>query len=264
MDKLLRIRNLRVEFGPGAKTNTAVEQADLDIGRNETLVLAGESGSGKTITALSITKVLPASARIISGSILFEDSDLLRLDEESLVRIRGGKIAYVFQEPVSYLNPVYTIARQIAETITQHQGKSRQEAIKEAISLLAKVKIRDPERAAFSYPHQLSGGMNQRAFIAMALACRPRLLIADEPTTSLDVLMETEILNLLMNLKQEQGFSLLFITHNLSIANRIADRICIMHRGRVVEEGSRESIFNSPRHAHTRELISAYERIKRA
>jgi oligopeptide transport system ATP-binding protein len=185
----------------------------------------------------------------------------LRLEERELNRLRGKEIAYIFQEPVTYLNPVYTIGEQIIETVIMHQGKGRAEAWAEALELLRLVRINDPERVMRDYPHQLSGGMNQRAFIAMSLACKPRLLIADEPTTALDVTIEAQILELLMELKARIGFSLLFITHNLSIAKRIADRICVMYKGEIVECGERETVFRSPRHFHTRELIAAYEKI---
>lgn len=263
MNNLLEIRNLKINFYRDSKIITAVDGLNLDIGFNEVVVLAGESGSGKTITALSITKVLPQGAEIVSGSVNFDGYDLLKLDGISLIKIRGKEIAYIFQEPTSFLNPVYTIGNQIIEAIMLHQNKTKKDAFKEATDLLIQVRIKEPERISLNYPHQLSGGMNQRAFIAMALACKPKLLIADEPTTSLDVVMEAEILNLLLNFKKKMGFSLLFITHNLSIARRIADRICIMYRGKIVEEGRRETIFESPKHFHTQELICAYEKIGR-
>lgn len=260
---MLEIRDLKVDFCRDRQRITAVDGVNLDVNCAEVLVLAGESGSGKSVTALAITKILPANARIVSGKVIFESLDLLRQDESALRNIRGAKIAYIFQEPTSYLNPVYTIGNQIAEAIMLHQDKARKEAYQEAGELLSQVKIKHPQRVLFDYPHQLSGGMNQRAFIAMALASKPRLLIADEPTTSLDVTIEAEILNLLMDLRKKLGFSLLFITHNLSIAKRIADRICIMHEGKIVEQGSPEAVFNSPQHFHTRELIHAYEKIGR-
>jgi ABC-type dipeptide/oligopeptide/nickel transport system ATPase component len=263
MGKLLEIRNLKVDFILDKNVITAIEQADFYINQDEVLVLAGESGSGKTITALSITKNLPVNAKIIRGSIVFNGEDLLGMNEKNLVKIRGEKIAYIFQEPTAYLNPVYTVGNQIMETLMLHQQLDKKSAYIQAKELLSLVRLNDPERVLFDYPHQLSGGMNQRVFIAMALACKPVLLIADEPTTSLDVTVEAQILKLLMELKNKMGFSLLFITHNLSIAKRIADRICVMYKGKVVEEGTREAIFNSPEHFHTKELISAYERISK-
>lgn len=261
MNNLLEIKNLKVNFYLNDNIITAVDGANLDMAAGEILVLAGESGSGKTITALSITRNLPVNAEIASGSINFRGRDLLKLDESSLINIRGKEIAYIFQEPTSFLNPVFTVGDQIIEAIRLHQDKTKQQASRETAELLDLVKIKESQRVLLDYPHQLSGGMNQRVFMAMALACKPKLLIADEPTTSLDVTIESQILNLLMDLKKTIGFSLLFITHNLSIAHRIADRICIMYEGKIVEEGSREKIFNSPRHFHTQELISAYEKI---
>ncbi len=263
MDNLLEVKNLKVNFYLEKQVITAVEAVSLHIKSGEILLLAGESGSGKTVASLAITKIIPASARIISGRVIFEGQDLLNMDENSLRRVRGAKIAYIFQEPASYLNPVYSIGNQILEAIILHQNKTRKEALKIAAELLGLVRIKDPQRVLFDYPHQLSGGMNQRVFLAMALACRPRLLIADEPTTALDVTTEAEILQLLLDLKEEMGFSLLFITHNLSIAKRIADRICVMYKGKAVEEGNREKIFSNPQHFHTKELLSAYEKIGR-
>ncbi len=263
MDNLLEIRNLKVQFFLGSRTFAAVNGADLDIRGGETLVLAGESGSGKTVTALSITRMLPPNGAILEGRIRFNGEDVLAMDEESLRGVRGKEIAYIFQEPASYLNPVITVGDQIAEAVMLHQRKTKQEAGREAERLLGLVKIEDPRRVSLDYPHQLSGGMNQRAFIAMSLACRPRLLIADEPTTSLDVTIEAQILALLMELKAALGFSLLFITHNLSIAKRIADRVCVMYRGKVVETAATSELFTSPRHFHTKELIAAYEKIGR-
>jgi len=261
MSNILEIRNLKVNFYLPHQTITAVEEVNLDIKKDEIVVLAGESGSGKTITALSITRLIPPNARIISGSIKFNNENLLGLEESRLIGIRGRGIAYIFQEPVSFLNPLYTVAEQIAEAVMLHKNKTKKESILEAKALLEMVKIKDAEKVLFDYPHQLSGGMNQRVFIAMALAFQPRLLIADEPTTSLDVTTEAEILNLLLQLKNELGFSLLFITHNLSIARKIADRVCIMHNGKIVEEGAWEDIYHSPKHFHTKELIEAYEKI---
>lgn len=261
MKNLLEIRELKVIFCLENKIITALDGVNLDVGNNEVMVLAGESGSGKSVTALSVTKILPQNAKITSGTIKFAGSSLSGLDELSLVKIRGREIAYIFQEPTSFLNPVYAVGWQVAEAIVLHQKKPKKDAESEAMGLLKAVKIKDAERVFFDYPHQLSGGMNQRVFIAMALASKPRLLIADEPTTSLDVTIEAEILQLLLDLKKEMGFSLLFITHNFSIARRIADRISIMHKGKVVESGSCKGIFEGPVHFHTKELIDAYEKI---
>ena len=258
---LLEIRNLKVVFNLNNQAIAAVDGVDLDIKEDETLVLAGQSGSGKTITCLSVTRILPAAANIESGSIKFKGEELLKLDEEGLRRIRGKEIAYIFQEPVAYLNPVFNIGSQITEAIMLHQNKSRKEALQEAEKLMRLVKIKEPRQNLLAYPHNLSGGMNQRVMIAMALACKPKLLVADEPTTSLDVTTEAEILKLLCELKKDLGFSLLFITHSLSVAHRIADRIAVMYQGKIVEQGSRDEVFSSPKHFHTKELIAAYEKI---
>lgn len=261
MANLLEIKGLKVNFYLGAQVITAVREVNLSIGINETVVLAGESGSGKSVSALAIVNILPKNAKIISGDILFCGKNLLALNETELISIRGKEIAYIFQEPSTYLNPVYSIGNQIIEAVVLHQGKNKKEAYIEAAKLLELVQIKDPKRVLADYPHQLSGGMNQRVFLAMALACEPKLLIADEPTTSLDVTVEAQILQLLKDLKKELGFSLLFITHNLSIADRIADRICIMHQGKIVEEGPKERIFTNSEHFHTKELLAAYEKI---
>ncbi len=261
MGKLLEIRNLKVSFYLGHNVINAVDGVNLDIAEKEVLVLAGESGSGKSVTALSITRILPPNAKVLCGSVNFSGRDLLSLEERELTKIRGREIAYIFQEPTSFLNPVYTIGNQIMETIALHQNKNKKEAYKEALELLTLAKIKDPRRVLADYPHQLSGGMNQRVFIAMSLACNPKLLVADEPTTSLDITIESQILELLLELKERIGFSLLFITHNLSIAKKIADRVCIMYKGKIVEEAQCLRIFEFPKHMHTRELIKAYEKI---
>jgi peptide/nickel transport system ATP-binding protein len=261
MANLLEVKNLKVDFQLDNRIIHAVEGVDLRLDKNETVVLAGESGSGKTITALALTRILPPNAKIISGEVMLEGNNIIDLNERNFSFIRGSKIAYIFQEPTSYLNPVYTIGEQIVEVMIQHQGLSRQEAGVKARELLGQVQISEPVRVFNSYPHQLSGGMNQRVFIAMSLACNPAILIADEPTTSLDVTIEAQILKLLVELKEKIGFSLLFITHNLAIAKKIAARIYVMYQGKVVEEGLTAEIFNNPKHFHTQELIAAYQKI---
>lgn len=261
MEHLLKIKNLRVEFLTEKGMATAVRDASLFVQPGETVVLAGESGSGKSMTAMAVAGLLPAGGMVTKGAIYFRGDDVTVYDERRMEKLRGGEIAYIFQEPASYLDPVYTVGAQIGEALCLHRGCSSREAREEAVKLLGLVQIREPLRVFDSYPHQLSGGMNQRVFIAMALACRPRLLIADEPTTSLDVTVEDQIIRLLGELKARLGFSMLFITHNLAIARRIADRIFIMYRGEVVETGDRERIFGLPQHEHTKELIAAYEKI---
>ena len=261
MNKLLDIKDLSINFRIKNEELRVVDKANLFVLEGETLVLAGESGSGKTILSLAITKILPEGAYVSGGDIYFENKKVLRFNEKDLSDLRGRKIAYIFQEPTSYLNPVYTIGNQITEAILLHQRTSRKKAESETLDLLRMVRISEPKRVFFSYPHQLSGGMNQRAFIAMALASKPSLLIADEPTTSLDVSTESQILELLAELKTKIGFSTLFITHNLSVAKKIADRVSIMYRGSIVETSNIKEIFSSPVQTHTRELLYAYEKI---
>ncbi len=263
MQQLLQIKNLKVGFTVGQQKFLAVDQVNLDIQANETVVLAGESGSGKSITSLAICKLLPVSAKILEGQIIFKERDLVEASEKELTEIRGKSVAYIFQEPSSFLNPVYTVGKQLIEPIILHQHKSFLEAKEIILDLLNEVKISDPKRVFASYPHQLSGGMNQRVFIAMALACRPELLIADEPTTALDVTIEKQIIELLMQLQKKYKYSLLFITHNLSIARKIASRVFVMHKAKLVEANRTQEIFSNPQHFHTKELIAAYEKVGR-
>lgn len=261
MGKLLEIKDLCVSFAINKQKIIAVDGASLDVGENEIVGLAGESGSGKTITALSISRILPPKAEITNGEIIFRGTDLLKSDENALRDIRGKEIAYIFQEPAAYLNPVMTVGEQILEAVVLHQSFDQAKAKEHVLELLRLVKIPEPNERYFAYPHQLSGGMNQRVMLAMALACKPSLLIADEPTTALDVTIEAAILDLLVELKQKFGFSMLFITHNLSVLYRIADRIFVMYKGKTVESGSKDEIFRNPKHAHTRELIDAYMKV---
>ncbi len=260
---LLSVRDLSVTFGRGAGEVAAARGVSFDIGRGETLVMAGESGSGKTVTSLAICGLLPEGVASVSGSALFDGEELIGMPPERLRSFRGGRIAYIFQEPSSFLNPVYSIGEQIAEAVRLHRGAGRAAALRETVKLLEMSGISDAQRAARSYPHQLSGGMNQRAAISMALACKPELLVADEPTTSLDMTTEAEIIGLLMRLKQEMRFSLLFITHNLAIAERIADKVAVMFKGELVENRKKDELFACPEHAHTRELLAAYEKVGR-
>ncbi len=261
MNNLLTVENLSVEFILPEKRFYAVKDVSFSIARNETVVLAGESGSGKSVTAASLVRLLPANAHIRSGEVIYDGEDLLRIQASRLTRVRGRQIAYVLQEPAAYLNPVYTVGDQIVESVLTHQSLGLAQARREMIELLERVRIGDARRVARSYPHQLSGGMNQRAFIAMSLACKPRLLIADEPTTALDVTIERQILELLRALQKDMGFSMLFITHNLSIARKIADRVIVMYHGTAVEDAPTNEVFSTPRHSHTKELIEAYKKI---
>ena len=251
MKLLLQIKNLKVEFPRGREMVRVIDGVNLEIYEGEVLVLAGESGSGKSLTALSVTKLLPENARITSGEIIFQGKDLLKLNEKELEGIRGRDISYIFQEAAASLNPVLTIGSQIVESIILHQDKTKKEAEALALELLQSVRLPHPGQIFRGYPHQLSGGMNQRVMTAMALCSLPRLLIADEPTTALDVTIEKEIIRMLLELKTRFNFSILFITHNLALAERLAGRIAIMYQGRIVEKT----------HPHALELAEAVIRL---
>ena len=261
MGNLLSLKNLSVEFRKNKQRICAVKEANLVIKENEIVGLVGESGSGKTISTLAITRILPRNAQIVSGEAIFEGRDLLKMEESRLRDVRGGKIAYIFQEPAMYLNPLLTVGYQIAEAVVVHQNKDKVSAGEEAARLLSEVVMPNPSEVFFDYPHQLSGGMNQRVMIAQALASNPRLLIADEPTTSLDADTEEEILGLILDLQKEIGFSSLFITHNLGLIRKLCRRVYVMYKGRIVEEGDIDGIFNNPRHEHTKALVNAYLRL---
>jgi len=255
---LLSVRDLSVAFAQGGRETLAVDHVSFDIARGETVALVGESGSGKSVSALSVLKLLPyPPASHPSGSILFNGDDLLAKDEKALRRVRGNKITMIFQEPMTSLNPLHTIERQVGEVLSLHQGMSAEQARARTLALLAEVGIREPEKRLGAYPHQLSGGQRQRVMIAMALANEPDLLIADEPTTALDVTVQAQILELLAKLKAKKGMSMLFITHDLGIVRRIADRVCVMTKGRIVESGPTKQIFANPQHEYTRHLLAA-------
>ncbi len=255
---LLSVRDLSVAFLQGGKVSTAVDHISFDIAKGETVALVGESGSGKSVSALSVLKLLPyPPASHPSGQILFGGQDLLKLDERQLRSVRGNKITMIFQEPMTSLNPLHTIERQIGEILRLHQGMGEAQARKRTVELLNEVGIREPEKRLDAYPHQLSGGQRQRVMIAMALANEPELLIADEPTTALDVTVQAQILELLAKLKTKNGMSMLFITHDLGIVRKIADRVCVMTKGKIVETGPTREIFANPQHAYTRHLLAA-------
>ena len=260
-EPLLAIENLSVSFRTGQGPFQAVSGVDLEIFPGEVVALVGESGSGKSVTALSIARLVADGAiHSMAGRILFRGADLLSMAEADLLKMRGSKIAYVFQEPATALNPVFTVAYQIEESIRLHRGSS---TTRHSVSdLLQAVGIRDPQRVADSYPHQLSGGQQQRVMLAIALACDPELLIADEPTTALDVTVQAQILDLLKSLQRSRGLSLLLITHNLAIAARMADRICVMYAGQQVEIGPAEQVVASPAHPYTRALLDAVPRLR--
>ena len=267
---ILQISGLRAVFRIAGRDIAAVQDVDLTIGSGETVALVGESGSGKSVTSLSIIGLLPRKiGKIADGSISVRRRDgslteLTGLDQESLRRVRGNDIGIVFQEPMTSLNPVYTIGEQIAEPIRIHLGRSHREAATEAVRLLSQVGIPDPARRAEQYPHELSGGMRQRATIAMALACNPTLLIADEPTTALDVTIQAQILDLLATLQAERGMGILFVTHNLGVVAEIADRVAVMYAGRIVETGPVSEVFAHPRHPYTAGLMRSVPKLGQA
>ena len=257
-ETLLDIRDLSVAFHQGGKTSVAVDKVSFTINRGETLALVGESGSGKSVTALSVMKLLPyPAASHPGGEIRFKGQELLAASERDLRAVRGNDITMIFQEPMTSLNPLHTVEQQIGEILALHRPMSVSEAREEIISLLTRVGIREPESRLASYPHQLSGGQRQRVMIAMALANRPELLVADEPTTALDVTVQAQILELLAGLKNEHGMAMLFITHDLGIVRKFADTVCVMTGGKIVERGPTEEIFANPQHEYTRKLLAA-------
>ncbi|SDO37041.1 ABC transporter ATP-binding protein [Phyllobacterium sp. OV277] len=255
---LLSVRDLSVAFTQNGRQSIAVDHISFDIAQGETVALVGESGSGKSVSALSILKLLPyPPASHPSGQILFNGQDLLDSDEDDLRRVRGNDITMIFQEPMTSLNPLHSIEKQIVEVLKLHQGMGDKAAKQRTLALLNEVGIREPEKRLDAYPHQLSGGQRQRVMIAMALANKPKLLIADEPTTALDVTVQAQILQLLADLKKAQGMSMLFITHDLGIVRKIADRVCVMTKGKIVETGPTKEIFDNPQHDYTRHLLAA-------
>ncbi|MDX8453101.1 ABC transporter ATP-binding protein [Mesorhizobium sp. VK9D] len=255
---LLSVQDLSVAFAQGGKQSIAVDRVSFDIAKGETLALVGESGSGKSVSALSVLKLLPyPAASHPSGKILFNGADLLSANEKALRGVRGNKVTMIFQEPMTSLNPLHTIEQQIVEVLQLHQGLRDAPARARTLELLTEVGIRDPQKRLDAYPHQLSGGQRQRVMIAMALANEPELLIADEPTTALDVTVQAQILELLAKLKSRKGMSLLFITHDLGIVRRIADRVCVMTKGKIVESGPTKEIFANPQHDYTKHLLAA-------
>jgi len=260
-EPLLSVRDLSIAFRQGGRETLAVDRVSFDIGKGETLALVGESGSGKSVTALSILKLLPyPAAHHPTGSIIFKGQDFVPLTEREMRRVRGDDITIVFQEPMTSLNPLHTIEKQIGEILLLHRGLSGAAARARTIEVLSQVGIPDPQSRLKAYPHQLSGGQRQRVMIAMALANEPDLLIADEPTTALDVTVQAQIIALLKDVKKRLGMSLLFITHDLGVVRKIADRVCVMKDGKIVEHGTVERIFAAPEHPYTRALMAAEPR----
>jgi oligopeptide/dipeptide ABC transporter ATP-binding protein len=260
-DNILEIDRLSTHFDTAAGAVKAVNDVSFRIERGTTVALVGESGSGKSITSLSIMRLVPPPGRIVSGRIIFNGRDLLGIDEDQMRRLRGSEIAMIFQDPMSSLNPVFTVGSQIAEAVELHEGLDRRQAWSKAVGMMEQVKIPDAERRAKDYPHQLSGGMRQRVMIAMALSCKPELLIADEPTTALDVTIQAEILDLLRALKDDFDLSMLLITHDLGVVAETADRVAVMYAGQVVEEAPVRELFKEPRHPYTEGLLRSAPRL---
>ena len=264
-DKLLDVKDLQVYFDTDEGTVKAVDGVSFHIDKGETLAVVGESGSGKSVTSLAIMRLIPTPpGRFAGGEILFGGQNLLKKSEREMRRIRGNEISMIFQEPMTSLNPVYTVGDQIAEAIVLHQKKSQRQAMKMAVEMLDLVGIPEPQKRVKNYPHQMSGGMRQRVMIAMALSCGPKLLIADEPTTALDVTIQAQILDLMNKLQKEIGMSILFITHDLGVVAEMADRVVVMYAGRAVEEAEVEEIFLRPKMPYTLGLLNSIPRVDKA
>ena len=258
----LDIQNLKVSFATPKGKLTAVNGISFHLNQGETLALVGESGCGKTVSALSILRLLPEPpAEISSGKILFAGQNLLSLKAKALQDLRGRSISMIFQDPMTSLNPVLTIGEQMAETLLRHTTMNRQEALQKSANLLSRVELPSPKEKLKHYPHQLSGGMRQRVMIAMALACSPKVLIADEPTTALDVLIQAQILELLENLKKETGMSIIIITHDLGVVAEIAQRVLVMYAGEIVESGPARALLDNPLHPYTKGLIASVPKL---
>ena len=257
-ETVLDVKNLHTVFFTNSGLFKAVDDVSFMVRRGETLAIVGESGCGKSVTALSVMRLVPdPPGRIVGGSVMLEGSDLLELDETKMRKVRGNRISMIFQEPMTSLNPVMRIGDQIGEVVRLHRKITAKEAWKQAVDMLRLVRIPEPERRALEYPHQLSGGMRQRAMIAMALACRPALLIADEPTTALDVTIQAQILALIVDLQKNLGTGLILITHDLGVVAQTAQRVVVMYAGKKVEEATVEALFEKPRHPYTRGLMAS-------
>ena len=262
MSSILEVRDLHTQFNTLYGVVRAVDGVSFDLARGETLGIVGESGCGKSVTALSILRLIPPeTGRIASGSIRFEGEELTTLSEAEMKRLRGHRISMIFQEPMTSLNPVLTVGTQIAENVVRHRGVSKRAARERACEMLDLVRIADPRRRLDEYPHQLSGGMRQRVMIAMALSCDPQVLIADEPTTALDVTIQAQILDLMLDLKEKTGTAIVLITHDLGVIAETAQRVVVMYAGRKVEEAPVEALFDNPLHPYTRGLMRAIPRL---
>jgi len=265
MNAVLEVRDLRTVFRSEAGTATAVDGVDLTVGRGETLALVGESGCGKSMTGLSLLRIVPKPyGHIVGGEIRLDSRDLLKLPEAAMRQVRGNEVAMIFQEPMTSLNPVFTIGDQIVEAIRTHRDIGKAEARRLVVELLDQVGIPDAGRRLDDYPHRLSGGMRQRAMIAMAISCRPRLLIADEPTTALDVTVQAQILALLRRLQDELAMGMILITHDLAVVAETASRVAVMYAGRIVENGTVREVLRQPRHPYTQGLLQATPHARKA
>ncbi len=259
---LLEIKELSVEFNTSEGKVYAINELNYTLGQGETLGIVGESGSGKSVSSLGIMKLIPnPPGKIVHGEILYDGKDLVNISEKEMEKIRGNEISMIFQEPMTSLNPIITCGKQIAESLILHRGMKKKEAMVHAIDMMKKVGIANPEQRAYEYPHQMSGGMKQRVMIAMALACQPKILICDEPTTALDVTIQAQILDLIRQLNTETGTSILMITHDLGVVSELCDRVVVMYTGRVVEEAPSLEIFKKPLHPYTMGLIDAIPKI---
>ncbi len=264
MSKLLEVRNLQTQFFTSAGTVRAVDGISYDVAPGETVAIVGESGCGKSVGAMSIMRLIPdPPGRVVDGEVIFNDTDLLKLSEAEMRAIRGRDIGMIFQEPMTSLNPVLSIERQLTETVEEHLGYGHEKARARAMELLGLVGISEPERRLRQYPHHLSGGMRQRVMIAMSLACEPKLIIADEPTTALDVTIQAQILELMKNLTRKMGVAMVIITHNLGVVARYADRVNVMYAGKIIESGDAEQIYHNPKHPYTVALLRSVPRMDR-
>jgi oligopeptide/dipeptide ABC transporter ATP-binding protein len=260
--RVLEIRDLKTYFFTYEGVAKAVDGVSYQLAKGEPLGVVGESGCGKSVTALSILRLIPVPpGKIVGGEILFKGKNLIDLPEEEMRKIRGNRISMIFQEPMTSLNPVFTIGNQIQETIKLHQGLSKRESLEKAIEMLRLVNIPSPERCVNQYPHELSGGMRQRAMIAMSLACNPEILIADEPTTALDVTIQAQILDLMNKLKEELGMAIILITHNLGVIAETVNRVLVMYAGKIVEEAKTKTLFENPQHPYTGGLLKSIPRL---
>ena len=262
MEKLLEVKGLKTHFFTSGGVVKAVDGISYDVAPGETVAVVGESGCGKSVGAMSILRLIPdPPGKTVGGEIIFQKRDLLKLDDIEMRSVRGRDIGMIFQEPMTSLNPVLSIGRQLTETVEHHLNVSHAQAMQRAMELLGLVGISEPERRLKQYPHHLSGGMRQRVMIAMALACEPKLIIADEPTTALDVTIQAQILELMKNLTRELGVAMIVITHNLGVVARYADRVNVMYAGRIVESGTAEEIYHNPKHPYTLALLRSVPRM---